>query len=441
MLAFRLTLLCWLLPLASSWVAASEHDSSAQTFRFGVEQFQSGDLEGARESFETARAGGLSSVSLVYNLGVVYYRLGDYESAERTFHELLNTEHQALASYNLGLVALAQGKEPAARHWFARVATPSTPEKLRALAEVQLEKLAPHATEDYSRGSRMGYLAASVGYDSNIAGLPDTSATSEGGIFGEVLAAASTTVGELGEGRLRLGGVAYGRHYPANDEYDTSLLQGELIWSRTLASSVQGASLTMSQSWYDADALERRYGVEGFQRWSACGGFMVLERCSVALAAAHVDGGDGFEGYDGEWYRLRLSAMRRFRGWLLDGDYRWEVNDRKDFRAGDQFISVSPQHHTLELTGRYRLRPDLTLGWIGAYRYSRYQDAHVLLEGNALVSEIRVDSRIEAGVFAERRLTGNWLVRAEWQVQDNDSRIDRYDYRRHTLIASLEGSF
>ncbi|MBW0148685.1 tetratricopeptide repeat protein [Marinobacter arenosus] len=407
----------------------------------GVEKFQSGDLEGAREAFEAARADGLSSASLSYNLGVVYYRLGQYEAAERTFHELLSTEHQALASYNLGLVALAQGDESAARHWFARVSTPASPEKLRELARVQLGKLGSPTPESYVSAQRMGYLAASVGYDSNIAGLPETSATSEGGVFGEVLAAGSGTVGDLGDGLVRLGGVAYGRHYPANDEFDTSLLQGELIWSRDLVSSVQGGSLTISQSWYDADALERRYGVEGFQRWTACGGVAALERCSVALAAAHVDGGDGFEGYDGEWYRLRLSAVHRFRGWLLDGDYRLEVNDREDFRAGDQFISVSPRHHTLELTARYRLYPLLAVGGSGAYRYSRYQDPYVLFEGDALVSERRVDNRLEAGLFAERRLTGDWLVRAEWQVQDNDSGIERYDYRRYTLIASLEGTF
>lgn len=441
MLAFRLTLLCWLLLLASSGVAASDHDEPADALRLGVEQFQSGDLEGARESFEAARAGGLNSPSLIHNLGVVYYRLGDYEAAEHTFHQLLETEHRALAGYNLGLVALAKGDESSARQWFQQVAAPDSPEKLRTLARVQLEKLGNGAPEEYASAQRMGYLAVSAGYDSNIAGLPETSATSEGGIFGEALAAGSTSVGDLGDGGVSLGGVAYGRHYPANDEFDTSLLQGELIWSRDLASSVQGGSLTVSQSWYDADALERRYGVEGFQRWAACGGVAELERCSVALAAATVDGGDGFEGYDGEWYRLRLSAVHRFMGWLLDGDYRLEVNDREDFEAGDQFISVSPRHHTLELTARYRLRPVLTVGGSGAYRHSRYQDPHVLFEGNALVSERRVDNRLEAAVFAESRLSGTWLLRAEWQVQDNDSRIDRYDYRRYTLIGSLEGTF
>ncbi|MBW4935594.1 tetratricopeptide repeat protein [Marinobacter sp. F4206] len=441
MLAFRFTLLCWLFVVVPSWTAASERGSSTETFRFGVEQFQSGDLEGARKSFEAARAGGLRSVSLTYNLGVVYYRLGDYQSAEQTFLELLNTKHEALASYNLGLVALEQGDESGAKRWFARATTPTTPEKLRALARVQLEKLEGRVHEQRSPGPGTGYLLASAGYDSNIAGLPDTSASSEGGLFGELLAAGSATAGALGDGRLSLGGVAYGRHYPANDEYDTSLLQGELIWSRTLASVVQGASVTVSQSWFDADALERRYGLEGFQRWSACGGLLKLARCSVALAAAHVDGGAGFEGYDGEWYRLRLSATRRFRGWLLDGDYRWEVNDREDFQVGDQFISVSPSHHTLELSARYRIRPDVLVGGTGAFRYSRFQDPHVLFEGNALVSERRVDGRIEVGIFTESRLNDSWLVRAEWQVQDNDSGIDRYDYRRYTLIGSLEGTF
>ena len=439
MLASRLTFLCcWLVALAPWGVSASEHDSAAAAFRLGVEQFQSGDLDAARESFELAREGGLQSSSLLYNLGVVYYRQGQFDEAERTFRELLTTEHDVLARYNLGLVALARDDEYAAQQWFAQVTTPNTPDKLQALAQAQLDKLDGSRRETAVARTLRGYLSASSGYDSNIAGLPDTAASREGGVFGELLAAGSAPLSEFAAGEARIAGVAYGRHYPGNDEYDTTLLQGELNWAGTVGPMVRGASATLSQSWFDADALETRYGVEGFQRWSACGGLLQLARCSVALAFAQVSGGDGFEGYDGQWYQLRLSAIRRFRGWVLDGRYQWEVNNREDFRSGEQFVSVSPRHHTVEFTGRYRIQPDLTAGWVGAFRYSRYQDAYVLFENDGLVSEHRVDGRIEAGLFAEHSITERWLVRAEWEVQDNHSRIDRYDYQRHTFLVTLD---
>lgn len=441
MLAFRLILLCCSITLAPSLLAAEAQNPSMEAFRRGIEQFQAGNLEGARAEFEAAQAGGLASLSLIYNLGVVHYRLGHYAAAEQTFLKLRTSSHRALASYNLGLVALAQGDESAARVWFSEVLALSSPEQLRALAEAQIEKLAAGPADTSRRATGQGYLSFSGGYDSNIAGLPDTSLSSEGGGFGELLAAGSAPVSEYSGGQIRLGGVAYGRRYPGNDDYDTSLLLGELAWSRNLVSVVQGANVSVSQSWFDTDALERRYGIEGFQRWSDCGGLLALTRCTVALAGARVDGGEGFDAYDGEWYRLRLAALHRFEGWLLDAEYQWEVNDRADLRAGEQFVSVSPHHHQLELVARYRVLPELTAGWMGAFRYSRYQDPHTLFEGNVLVTERRVDARVEAGLFVERPLNARWTIRAEWQVEDNDSRIDRYDYRRHTLYGSLEGSF
>lgn len=442
MQAFRLTLLyCWLLTLAPSWVSASEHNSSADAFTLGVEQFRSGNLEDARESFEAARAGGLQSFSLIYNLGVVYYRLGQFDAAERTFRELLSTNNRVLASYNLGLVALARGNEASARDWFVQVNTSESPDKLRKLAVVQLEKLSADSATRRVAGGRNGYLAFSGGYDSNIAGLPETAASSKGGGFADVLAAGSVGLSARNADRLTVEGAAYARRYPSDGDFNSGLLQGTLAWSRNRDASLVGAAFVLSQSWFDADALERRYALEGFHRWRACAGPLGLARCSLFVALAQVSGGSEFEAYDGQWYRIGVSAVKRFGNWGLNGQYLWEVNDRRDFRVDEQFISVSPAHHKLELAGHYDLRPRLKAGWTGSVRYSQYRDSHTLLVDGALVTERRTDARIEVGLFLENRLDDRWLMRGEWIVQDNESSIGRYDYRRHTVMATLEGAF
>ncbi|AOY90271.1 hypothetical protein BKP64_12650 [Marinobacter salinus] len=420
--------------------SATERASPADVVALGVERFQSGDLEEARKVFEAARAGGIETVSLNYNLGVVYYRLGQYSAAEASFRKLLSTDHRILASYNLGLVALATGNRASARDWFLEVSAPASPEKLRRLALIQLETL---SAEPGSRwpAAGIGYLALSAGYDSNIAGLPESVTSSQGGAFVDALAAGSIDLSVLEGGRLALEGAAYARQYPSKNSYNTELMEGKLAWSRNLDASSIGGALTLSQSWFDSDEFERRFGIEGGRRWQTCPGQFMFTDCSLSLAFAQVTGGSEFESYDGQFYRLGLSAVRRSGDWRLRGQYSWEVNDRRDLQAGDQFVSVSPEHHKVELTGSYDLRPAVTAGWIGSFRYSRYRDSHVLLVDGALVTERRTDKRVEAGLFLESRLDERWLLRVEWTVLDNVSGISRYSYRRHMLMGTLEGVF
>ncbi|MBZ2170414.1 tetratricopeptide repeat protein [Marinobacter sp. F4216] len=448
MLVNRLILGSWLFALASSAVLADDSNTPADAFKQGVRNFQSGDLNEARRAFESARTGGLESAPLLYNLGVVYYRLADYSLAEETFRALLDTKHRPLATYNLGLVALKQGDTTAARAWFEQTLNSRSPDQLQAMADLQLQKLGRSGLSDgYTLTPPNAYLIAAGGYDSNIAGLPDTSVASEGGGFAELLGTGSVGLAEIGSGELRLDGVVYSRRYPSEAEFNTSLIASDVLWIVPHGSGTRGGGVTFSQSWFDTDVFERRYGLEGFQQWSNCDQFLGLSRCGVSLAVAQVAGGEGFEAYEGQWYKLRLTAQRALGVWYWRGEYSFELNNRDDFVAGDEFYSVSPRRHELALSLRYPVSSQLTAGWSGGYRYSRYRDPHRLLETDAPVEEAavveqqRVDRWFETGLFAEQRLSDRWLVRAEWAIQDNNSRIARYDYQRHTFMASLEASF
>ncbi|QSP95967.1 tetratricopeptide repeat protein [Marinobacter salinisoli] len=442
MLLNRLILGGWLFALASSAVVADEAPTPVDAFKRGITQFQSGNLDDARRSFEAARTGGLTSASLLYNLGVVYYRLADYPAAEQTFHLLLGTRHEPLAAYNLGLVALEQGDTLAAEAWFERTLDGAAPDKLRAMANLQLQQLRPAQEPDgYPLTEPNAYVIAAGGYDSNIAGLPDTSVSSEGGGFAELLATGSLGLTRAGSGELRLDGVVYSRQYPSESEFNTSLIASDLLWIVPHQVGTRGVGLALSQSWFDTERFERRYGFEGFQQWRQCGELLGLSRCGVSLAIAQVAGGENFGAYDGEWYKARLTAQQLWGHWRWRGEYSVELNNRADFSNGEQFVSVSPQRHEFAMSLRYQVSARVTAGWLGAFRYSRYQDAHALIQDDVLTVQRRVDQWFEAGLFAEHQLSDRWLVRAEWDLQDNSSRIDRYDYRRHTFMASLEASF
>ncbi len=124
----------------------------------------------------------------------------------------------------------------------------------------------------------------------------------------------------------------------------------------------------------------------------------------------------------------------------MDGEYSLEINDRRDLQTTNEFISVSPTHHTLEFAGRYQWRPDIVFGATGSVRHSRYRDAHQLVSGEG-ESGRRTDNRLEIGLLAEKSLDSLWLVRGEWLVRDNRSSLSQYDYQRQTLMFTLEGAF
>ncbi|HEY9119919.1 MAG TPA: tetratricopeptide repeat protein, partial [Marinobacter sp.] len=114
-------------------------------FRAGVQAFNDGELAKARRYLEWAAEQGLSSRSLSYNLGVVYYKLGQYEKAEQTFRQLIPTRQKALAYYNIGLTALARENRPAAEAAFREVLASGPDDNLLSLASRQLERLDPTA--------------------------------------------------------------------------------------------------------------------------------------------------------------------------------------------------------------------------------------------------------------------------------------------------------
>jgi hypothetical protein len=440
LLVYWLALLLSLLVVAPAELQAAETDAGMEQFRRGIESFENGNLQAARANFESAVAAGLASPSLYYNLGVTCYQLGDYAAAETAFRALLDGSNGALARYNLGLVALGNGDQNAARDWFEQSASAGAPEKIRALSLAQLNELGDHAVLPVGQAGGRGYLALSGGYDSNIAGLPEATASREGGVFVDTLAAGTFEQPAGARSRFALEVAAYARRYPSQGTYDTRVLQGRMGWSEALNNGERGALMSVVQSWFDSRSLERRYGVEGYYRWNGCAFAGSPDQCGLALAAATVDGSSGFDAYDGQWYRARLHALNYYGSWRLDGEYALEINDRRDLSTTDEFISVSPHHHTVEMAARYRWQPDLVIGVLGSIRHSRYQASHVVV-ASAGESGRRKDNRLEVGVLAERSLDTRWLVRGEWLMRDNRSSLAQYGYERQTVMLTLEGAF
>lgn len=418
------------------------HEVGKDFFLEGIQQYQKGNPSAARQLFEQAAAAGLSSPSLFYNLGVACYQLGDLNAADYAFRQLLSGPDDALARYNLGLIELARDNPEAARRWFEQsAAADNAPEKLRVLSQTQLSRLAePQAAPAPApKPDGRGYLAVSGGYDSNIAGLPDASASSQGGFFTEALAAGSLAFQAGADSWLTLDAAAFARSHPSQDNYDSRVLQGRFGWSEKLDTGELGARFALAQSWFDGERFERRVGLEGFRDWDFCSVIGAIDRCGLLVSAARVTGGPDFEAYDGQVYRLRLDALRYLGQWRIEGDYQLEVNRRRDMQNTNGFVSVSPTRHGFEMVALYAVNQRINVGGLGSFRHSRYADPHRIPESGG-ESGTRRDNRFEAGVVMERSLDARWLVRAEWRILENESSLAQYDYQRQTLMVTVEGS-
>lgn len=439
---FRFLLILGLLAVAGSAVAGEE-GPAGQAMASGIEQFRQGQYQLAREHFESALALGADSPALRYNLGVVCYKTGDYTAARTHFSTLLNGESQALARYNLGLVALADDHPDEARDWFVQASASDAPDTVRELADRQLLEI---AARDESRQQtsglvRQGYLSAGFGYDSNMAAVPEDSPSNRGSAFAELVAAGSLGYPVSDRWRLVWDGVFYGQDYQHGSDYDTSVVQGRVTLLTALSAWDWGMRAGGSRAWLGSDELETRAGLALLARTESCDRFAPLDGCAVELAAEQVSGGPGYSPYDGQWYLFEARADRTVSGWLLEGFYRWELNNRDNVRQPDYAVSVSPRHHEIGFEAVYPLHPDFLVGAESAFRYSRYDSPHLWLEQDERVERRREDSRLELGLMAEYWLSPHWLVRNHWLYRNQDSGIDRYDYDHHTVTVSLEGIF
>ncbi len=103
-------------PAASGLAAVLQEDGDSGIQR-GLELFGAGEYEAAVAAFSLARP----SPGLYNNLGLCYYRLGQWSEATAHFHKALALDADyARAHFNLGLVYVKQSDDQAAATAFAR---------------------------------------------------------------------------------------------------------------------------------------------------------------------------------------------------------------------------------------------------------------------------------------------------------------------------------
>ena len=414
--------------------SAGAATQSAQDFDGGIQAFRAGNYQAALESFLDARAAGLDTPGLRYNLGATYYRLGRYAEAEHEFQALApHPEWAPLAHYNLGLTAQRMGRNRQATERFEEAHRTTTDPNLRTLAATALERLGGAPLSQ-----RTGALVSLAGgYDSN-ATLSQDAATvgvsHRSDLFAEALATVRhRLVGDTARAWYADGGLVLHKYRDLH-QFDLSGGRVGLSYEADSGRVLTGVGGYFDTVYIGGDRLEQAAVIDVQARGRLDSGGELRGRYQLG----HIAAGAGFEFLNGREQRLSGDAGFALASAFVRVGYQLELNNRRDSQQGGEFSSYSPTRHSLFATLVLRDVDDWRTELRGEYRASRYRDPYRLNGGTLEVA--REDDRYGFAARANRRLNPVWRMFIDYSYYRNKSTLDTYDYDRHQIMAGVEAA-
>lgn len=396
-------------------------------FRRGVEAVRAGNFERAIDRFEAARAGGLATGALHFNLGVAYYRAGRIGAAEDSFRRAVDSGTMvAPALYQLGRIARERGDPAMARTHFHRAAEAAQTEALRSRARAALARIAATRPPDYI------YLGAGGGFDSNLSLTPsDASGVSEeSDLFLEAVAVARKPLDDSNYVR----GSIYLQQFLDEDDFDVASLRGGVGRVGLLGSGWRW------NAW--VDGRHREFGGRAFDNALIGGGEFrrsVMRGWTLELDSRLelARGANRFDFLDGVKYSVEATLDERGRdGWRLQAGI--ESADRDDRETADDFFSFSWTEFRLGADYGLRL-DDLHRLELAADLSRRDYDGAEVRNGTRLGT--REDDLWGLEAALERRLDADWTGRASLRIETRDSNLAEFDYDREIIRVTAERLF
>jgi len=340
-----------------------------QNYAYAMKAVETGDLKLALVYFHRAERAGMHTSALIYNLGVIYYKLGYYPSAYAAFYELFrHNELSDLAQYNLALVSSKIGRSDVAKQWLhsgIRIAKGN----VKNLYENMLLKLEPKPvakkvsalapTPKASHNLLLVNFDSSFGYDSNVSLRSDadlalqrnleTAATGKDKY--SQYATTGTYMYRSPRNDLMISATSYKRRYQQETTYDFLSYGSNL----RITHRFPGISVGVA-----GDFHRHRLGEVDFEDVITYEANLYHQTSHSYIGAAYIQA--NLKSLS-EPYNYLSGARSDIRS-LLDFHhgrhhygliFQYEVNDREDYRAGDVFHSYSPQtnHASVYYTYRY----------------------------------------------------------------------------------------
>jgi tetratricopeptide (TPR) repeat protein len=414
-------------------------------FATGSEAFGRGDFAAALTAFQSARDAGMDTPAILYDLGVIEYKLEHYAAAEAYFREL-GARYPAmreLSAYNIGLSLTRQNRMLEARDAFES-ARLSDDTKIAALADAMLARIAPNAAPASSEGAgevparqssptvagsarrqdpdRLRLVDVGVGLDGNVALVDESSLP-----VGETTESPLAQVFGLLRGRpwigvpVSLDASGYLVRYADADEFNQIAVRLGAAYSWEIPGWHIEAGPYYSHSTLAGDGFERRIGASLALRRG------LGETSSLRVRLAHEGVNDlepQFDYIAGTRNRLSLDFAHGSAQGRLALGYAHESNDREG-------SGVSPRRNEAYAGYELYLPQDWSFEAEAFLRASRYTDLAVPRSED--LTELRFTGR--------RELSSGWLLEGEWRIGNNDSNDDRYSYDRTRLDVGISKLF
>jgi tetratricopeptide (TPR) repeat protein len=417
--------------------AISDIDTDADAaYRAGVQASREGNHAAALQHFRAVRSRGMESPSLIYNLGVTWYQLGNFPAAQREFARLVDLPAwRDMAQYNLGLIAQRQNEDGTARDFFQRVATEAGDTRLQQLALRQLARTKP---ADPDTSDSMAFFSLTFGHDDNVVAFPeqlqqDSSNASD--TFSEALAYGEYYLDGSRNDGIRLKGFGVNRRYTELDTFNSSAVGGGISrqhasdaglfeWGgNILQTRVNGRTVTTAYQ-LDISWKYRHHNND----------FTLRYRPEIHNA------GNAYPQLDGNRHRLDALWRHAFDNAYLRMGLRYETNNRDDLQtASGNRYDYSPTRQQFSISAHWPVRSDWRWSVGAMLGQARYDGENRLPDIDGEIIVARRDSET-----VEFYLRGNYAISSRWQafaeVRDerNDDTYQLYSWDRRILEIGIE---
>jgi hypothetical protein len=354
---------------------------------------------------------------------VAYYRRDRLDDASASFRAAIERAGMvAPAAYNLGRIAAERGESERAQDWFALAVEKAETESVRARAR---RRLSPDRADPAVTGS----LSAGMGYDTNVATVPEDlpNVSTEADAFAEASAYGRHALGEHAHLAARL----YVQRFADETDFDITSVRagGGREWSlgdeRRIQTSAHVRTLRVG-----GDAFEDR--LTGSADYERPMGDTVRGR--ITAEASWRRGRDAFDFLDGTGFALEGHLEPS------DNDGQWSLGvtysrvDRDDLARPDAFRSFSWHALAVAAEWDWHLGAGLRLGVDADWRTRHYDDPE-RRNGRRLGHRDAQRLRLGAGLRGDGPGAWDWYSRVTLERRDAD--LERFDYTREAAEAGL----
>ncbi len=409
-------ILCILLIFVSRCSVFGQETKADAAFKDGVRAFRQKDYNVAATLFKTARAAGLKTEALGYNLGVSHYKSGQYTDALKEFESLKSSKKMsAVAHYNIGLIKLRQHEPASAKTHFQIAYDSAHNEKLKELARIQLR---PDEPAD-DNPLLTGYLSIAGGYDDNIT-LDIENEIQSSKIddrFVELLAAVSAQIIGKSENGFQLNAGGYTLRYQGADEYNFSSIGINPEFDYKIGEWQTETGLDLNLIHFGDRLFEKTAGA------GVKGSRYINRNLSMRLQykITKIEAERDFEYLTGFQHQLGAGLFGKVFGTNGNVGYRFELNDRKD--------PTYPSRHELLLSASRDFDSNWSSRLDGSFRASNYDHSS------------RNDRRLRLGFKISRRILWDWKLFGKYNFTRNFSNSDQYEYISNVVAFGLERIF